>query len=271
MSEPKGLDRKGGVTLWRQIQMILEEQIEGGRLGPGKRLPTEMQMARSFGVNRHTVRRALQALEDQSLIRVEHGRGAFVQEQVIHYPLGKRTRFSEIVSRQSRIPGGRLLSSGEMPADKHMAGKLAVEPGCKLLYLETTHEVDNRAVSICRHHFPLPRFKGLPALYKQTGSITESLKGLGVQDYIRKETRITARMASAQDARHLCQPKSRPILFVTSINLDQDGIPIEYGITRCASDLVQLGGQDLIHCGGRHHTVTAPCVNQMAAVWKNHD
>jgi GntR family phosphonate transport system transcriptional regulator len=234
------LDRKSGVALWRQIQQELENRIATGSLGPGERLPTELQMASEFGVNRHTVRRALQNLEEMGLIRVEHGRGAFVQEQVINYTLGKRTRFSEIISKQSRIPGGRLLSSKEIPADTHLAKHLDIPLGSLVLCLETANEVDGKTVSICHHHFPLPRFDGLLDQYKQTGSITESLKLLGVMDYTRKVTRITARMANAQDARYLSQPKSKPVLYVTAINVDPDGVPIEYGATRCASDLIQV-------------------------------
>jgi GntR family phosphonate transport system transcriptional regulator len=234
------LDRKKGVSLWRQIQLLLEKGIAQGELSPGQQLPTEMELSASLGVNRHTVRRALKSLEDQGLIRIEHGRGAFVQEQVINYPLGKRTRFSEIVSRQSRIPGGRLLGSKELPADNRMARNLEIPLGSKVLCLETVHEVDGRPVTLCRHHFPLPRFSGLLEHYQQTGSITQALKRLGVDDYTRRETRVTARTATAQDARILAQPKSKPILYVTSINVDKMGVPIEFGSTRCASDLLQL-------------------------------
>ena len=240
MAPQRKLDRKAGITLWRQIQLELENRISDGDLQPGQRLPTEMEMAAAFGVNRHTVRRALKTLEDHGLIRVEHGRGAFVQEQVIDYPLGKRTRFSEIVSRQSRIPSGRLISSREIAADSLMAEKLKVPPGARLLCLQTTHEVDGRVVSTSSHHFPLPRFAGLLALYRETGSITKALNRLGVLDYTRKETLVTARAANAQDARHLAQPKSKPILHVTSVNVDPQGVPIEYGVTRIASDLIQL-------------------------------
>ena len=240
MSQKETLDRKKGVALWRQIQLIVEKGIADGELGPGERLPTEMELSGRFGVNRHTVRRALKALEDQGLIRVEHGRGAFVQEQVIHYPLGKRTRFSEILSKQSRIPGGKVLSSQELPADTKVAKNLDIPVGSKVLCIETANQADGRVISICRHHFPLPRFQGLLELYRQTASITESLKLLGVSDYTRKETRITARTATAKDARIFAQPKSKPILYVTSINVDLNGTPIEYGASRCASDLVQL-------------------------------
>ena len=51
-----------GVAQWRQIADTLQADIAGGALGPGAQLPTEARLAARFGVNRHTVRRALEEL-----------------------------------------------------------------------------------------------------------------------------------------------------------------------------------------------------------------
>src|SRR3546814_2442917 len=61
-------------------------------------------------VNRHTLRRGVASLEQEGLLRVEQGRGTFVQERVVDYRLGKRTRFTENILKQSRIPSGELRS-----------------------------------------------------------------------------------------------------------------------------------------------------------------
>ena len=53
-----------------------------------------------FAVNRHTIRRAMGELEQSGLIRIEQGRGTFVQEHAIDYAIGKRTRFSENLRSQ---------------------------------------------------------------------------------------------------------------------------------------------------------------------------
>ena len=49
-------------TVWGVIAEALRSEIAGGARPPGDRLPTEGQLAARFGVNRHTVRRALAAL-----------------------------------------------------------------------------------------------------------------------------------------------------------------------------------------------------------------
>lgn len=54
------------------------EEIVGGGLAAGAKLPTEVELIRSFGVSRTVVREALKVLEEKGLIDVQHGRGAIV-------------------------------------------------------------------------------------------------------------------------------------------------------------------------------------------------
>ncbi|MFC7539728.1 GntR family transcriptional regulator [Siccirubricoccus deserti] len=67
------LARGQGVALWRQIAGSLEAEIAAGGLAPGARLPTEAELTARFRVNRHTVRRAMEELENRGLVRVEQG------------------------------------------------------------------------------------------------------------------------------------------------------------------------------------------------------
>ena len=59
------LSRGSGVALWRQIASQIEEDIAARHFPPGGRLPTEQELATRFEVNRHTLRRAVAALEDK--------------------------------------------------------------------------------------------------------------------------------------------------------------------------------------------------------------
>jgi len=92
------------VVMWQRIAEVLAAEISAGTYPPGSRMPTETALAERFGVNRHTLRQAMGALSDAGLVSVQHGRGTFVRPApVIEYPVGPRTRFSEILSQQSRL------------------------------------------------------------------------------------------------------------------------------------------------------------------------
>ena len=234
------LARMSGVALWRQIEQEIEADIRAKQFGPGDRLPTEAEMSQRFAVNRHTVRRAMLGLQERGLIRVEQGRGSFVQENIVDYRLSRRTRFSENILTLRRDPSGELLRVARLPADKTMAQMLGLRAGEPVLLLETLKSADGRPINLGSHHFPFRRFNGLAEAFKTEGSITAALRKFGVNDYTRKVTRVTARMPEEEEARLLAQPRNRPVLITESVNVDEAGLPIEYGMARFAADRVQF-------------------------------
>ncbi len=230
----------GGVARWRRIERAIAGEIESGLLHSGDRMPTEQALAKRFGVHRHTVRRAMAALAQRGLIRIEQGRGTFVQEDVIDYALGRRTRFSENLLQQQREPSGRSLRALEVPASATVAAALQLVPGSPVALIETLGEADGTPISIGQHFFPLPRFAGIIDRYAETGSVTRALAALSVSDYVRRTTRLTARLPSQEEAAHLRQPPTRPILQSEAVNVDSDGRPVEYGVTKFAGERVQI-------------------------------
>lgn len=234
------LQRREGMALWRQIAETLESDIREGVFAPGKQLPTEAELAGRFAVNRHTVRRGIAFLEQEGLLRVEQGRGTFVQERMVDYKLGKRTRFSENIQKQSRIPSGELVRALVLAADATVAKNLHLRKGAPVVLIENVGKVDGRAISVAAHHFPAKRFPEIIEIYKQTGSITKALAHYGIADYTRKETRITARLPTANECRLLELPRSQPVLVSENINIDPEGRVIEYGWTRMAAERAQL-------------------------------
>src|SRR5258708_7901539 len=87
---------------------------------------------------------------------------------------------------------------------------------------------------------PAERFRGLAELYTQTTSLTAALKELGVPAYTRKVTRLSARLPSEVEARHLGQAAARPVLQAEAVNVDPDGRPLQYSITQFCGDRVEL-------------------------------
>lgn len=62
----------------RRVYLLLRDRIVGGALPPGTRLPSEPELSSANGVSRVTVRRALDGLERDGLIRRQPGAGTFV-------------------------------------------------------------------------------------------------------------------------------------------------------------------------------------------------
>jgi len=237
---PSPLPRGEGVALWRQIMARIEARIGAGELAAGDRLPTEAAMSEAFGVNRHTIRRAMEELAGRGLVRVEQGRGAFVAEDVIEYPLGSRTRFSENIRAQAREPSGRILRLREIEADGRIAELLRIRRGRPVLLALRLGLVNRRPISLGQHHIPLHRFPRAGQLLQAHPSITAMFAAHGLHDYSRRITRITAVMPSAEEAALLQQGRSRPVLLTEAVNIDAEGAPVEVSIARYAAARTQL-------------------------------
>ena len=173
-------------------------------------------------------------------MRIEQGRGTFVQESVVDYRVKQRTRFSENVLNARQEPSGRLLQMREEPAETAVATALELRKGSAVWVIERVGEANGRPINVASHYFPKARFPDLPQTFAEAGSITATLERLGVGDYTRKITRITARAARASDARLLQQPPNKPVLMTEGINVDAGGRPVEYSVGRWASDRVQM-------------------------------
>ncbi|WP_412126325.1 GntR family transcriptional regulator [Streptomyces subrutilus] len=63
---------------YREIMADLQRQIREGVLPAGARLPSEAELAETYGVARGTVRRAVRELEAAGYVRAQQGVGRFV-------------------------------------------------------------------------------------------------------------------------------------------------------------------------------------------------
>lgn len=232
--------RGEGVSAWRQIADGLTADIETGRLGPGARLPSEAELAKRFGVNRHTVRRAIAVLAARGDVRAAQGLGTFVEERRIAYPIGARARFTENVAGAGREASSELLSCRWVAVDPRVASALELAPGAPVLELQTLRSADGIPLAVGLAHVPLPRFEGFERHFAKTGSFTRAFRALGVPDYRRAETTISARIAGVEEANLLQITPGRVVLVTVGVNVDAHGAPIQLMRSAFPVDRVEL-------------------------------
>jgi GntR family transcriptional regulator, phosphonate transport system regulatory protein len=229
-----------GVTLWRRIADDVEQEIAAGVYAIGERLPGEVEIARRFDVNRHTVRRALAELAQRGLVRAERGSGTFVEPGRIAYPIRRRTRFSEIVGANGREVGGTLIADSEEPASGAVAERLHVPVGDLVVRLEILRSADGLPICAATTWLSAKRLPGVAQVYRSKRGMTATLAQFGIRDYRRDSTRISAAAADALDAQRLRTVTGRPLLLVDSVDVLPSGEPVLTSRTRFAPDRVEL-------------------------------
>jgi GntR family transcriptional regulator, phosphonate transport system regulatory protein len=229
-----------GVALWRLVADGIERGIAEGRFAAGEKLPGEMDIAETYRVNRHTVRRALAALAERGLVRAERGSGTYVEMQRLAYPLRSRTRFSEIVGADGREPHGQLIDASQGVASRELAQELRLKIGAPLVRIESVRLADRAPICVATTWLAAERFPGAGEVYAKLRSMTRLLEHFGVRDYRRASTRITAAIVDATDASRLDLALGRPILVTDSTDVDLDGRPLVTKRSRFAAERVEF-------------------------------
>lgn len=237
---------RSGYSAWRLIAEELRREIVGGVRAPGAKLPSEGELADRFGVHRNTVRQAVAALAAEHLVVSRRGSGTFVAEHtVLVHRIGARTRFSDSLGRRGTASGRLLESAAEPAPPAEIAERLALGDRTALR-LETLRVVDGRPISRATHWFVADLVPGFGERYRDTGSITDTLRAVGIDDYMRAATTVSARHATAAEAADLELPAGSVVLITRSLDVLADGTPLQVVITRFVADRVEL---DVGHAG----------------------
>lgn len=235
------MDRDAGVALWRQISDALAGDIANGQFVDGDRLPSEAALAERFGVNRHTVRASIADLVSRDIVQSKRGSGTYIRKHAkLIYPISRRTRFSAATSKQGASRRITVVESMVESASDEVRRALNLSSSSQVERLETISTLDGMPIAKATSCFDASRFRGIGACLRETGSITKSLSGFGVCDYVRANSEVTARNASLDELESLELAPGAVVLCVTSINEDLSGQPIEYGQTAFAAERTAL-------------------------------
>lgn len=147
---------------YRQVADDMREAIKRGTYAPGEALPSQPELARRYGLNQTSINRAIALLRAEGLIRVEHGRGAFVQE----VPRVKRTRrvpqtggsgssFADEMRQAGLEPRTQLVSVTTEPAPEGVAERLAIPKGDPVVVRLRHMFASDRPVQLAASYLPV--------------------------------------------------------------------------------------------------------------------
>ena len=242
---PRGTSNKHhllarGITLWRCIADDFEQMVLVGKYENGEKLPAESEVAARYGVNRHTVRRAMADLATRGMVRTERGSGTYVSTDKLDYRIGQRTRFSEIVAAAGHEAAGRLQGFRIEPANAEIAGRLGLTAGDSVVRLEIVRAADRVPISVATTWLSAARFGDAAKIFRKYSSITRTLEHYGISNYARKWTRISVAFTDAVDAGRLRLSVHRPVMVVESLDVSAEGEPLLTTRGRFAADRVAL-------------------------------
>lgn len=236
-----------GLTLWRQIGNTLSEEIERGDLQPDQRLPSSEALAARFGVNRHTVLKAINHLQSEGKVRIERGRGAFAVVNKLDYDIGSHQLFEQNLAAHNMVPSRTVLAVVECHAPGPVADALKLAKGNQVLLVTTVGEADGMILNYGNHYLASSRLPGISRLFKalegrerQTFSFLSLFEQCGVNELRRKDVTIRSRPPSNEEARYLNIPPIEHVLTTLAVSVGPEDVPLTYAEMAFASSRVSF-------------------------------
>ena len=215
------VERGSGIAVWRQIGESLADDIRNKLYLAGEQLPSEPELAAKFAVNRHTIRRAMGELEQSGLVRIEQAAAPSCRNMPSTTPSASARAFPRTCA--ARACWGTW---------KRWAARRCAPPtspstwACRATPLRASGGQGRKpAHQRVRTLLRRKRFPDFAERLTALKSVSKVYAHYGIDDYTRKWSRITAALPSPEVARLLGQPKTRPILQVEALNVDQQGAP----------------------------------------------
>ena len=76
------------LPLYKKIKLSLKDKIDSGEYLAGETIPSERDLAKVFGTNRATIKKAIQSLCDDGILYTVPGSGTFLKKDDENYMLG---------------------------------------------------------------------------------------------------------------------------------------------------------------------------------------
>lgn len=224
------------VPLYQQVMDDLKGEIARGVYAAGSRIPSEMELAKSYGVGRITVRRAIEELSRAGYLNRQQGRGTFVCAPKLKRKIRQKDdvqSFSDACRVNGMEPGARVISRKMLPADSTEAQFFGVPVGTDLICVERVRTADGVPVMLENNIY----------VYEDNAYLsTAPLSNQSIFEFVRNRTGRTPAFtdpctleiacASPEVARLLAVPVGEPLFYMEAFFFDEQRRPFIIGRQR---------------------------------------
>jgi DNA-binding GntR family transcriptional regulator len=236
----------------RQIADELREQIESGALPPGALMPSEPEVARSYGVSRQTARSALQLLEQQGLVIVRPRRGRIVRStnrlvwHLSEFELPENTGLASSdawetdIEKQGHDPTRQDLEVSTIAPPREIAARLNLDPEKDLCVVRRrVRFIDGKPSITSDDYFDEAVVRGTELAESEDTTREDILKEAGYEQ-VYDADEIIARMPTPGETRRLSINPGIPVVQLTRTAYTADDKPVRVMVAIVPSDLLIL-------------------------------
>lgn len=238
------------VPLADKVKREIVSRIESeGFVGGERRLPSEEELSRLFGVSRSTIRSALTSLEESGIVTRRHGVGTYFNDLGIPPSsvwgwLDEAPTFEDLI-RSSSHTAKTLLCKAEFREADSSAAPLRTEPNASVLWLEKVFYSDNFPIIYSETGIPLelaePEKRELEVMREYFAKPVYEILAECFGSRVHHQTsEIRAILAEQTTARNLEYEVGHPLLSLEEVGYSAEQKPLYHAIHHFRADLVSF-------------------------------
>ena len=214
-----------------RIYNWLREMIDRGRFLADEKLPTEIEIAKKFRVNRMTVRQSMDMLVNEGIVIRKRGKGTFLLKKPdkVNYLLDNIISFEGIAKEHNFKSRYEVIHRSVEIASSEIASCLLIPVGSEVIHLQRLISGNDIPMYIETSYFPYAEFKELleldlnqPAIYSLIAKAANEVK-------LDHSTQVfSASLLTEKEKECLCynQAEQVPCIRQTNIIYNSNDIPM---------------------------------------------
>ncbi len=210
------------VSLVDQVRQGLLDDLLGGTLEPGEKLPNEDKLAERFAVSRATVREAVLGLLEAGYLIRRHGSGTYVTSAPrSRHALDATVSYTAMIRDAGHEPGETVIRKGVRAATELEHTLLGLGDSESVMELERVRLADRRPVIYSRDRIRASLLQGV-ADEALDSSLYEILNEAG-HAVVRARAELIPTLADAKLSRLLEVTRGAPLLHIDQVDYDARG------------------------------------------------
>ncbi|MBC8585271.1 GntR family transcriptional regulator [Youxingia wuxianensis] len=220
--------------IYLQLREVIRAQIEEGEYPPGTSIPSENELAATYGINRLTVRNAISTLVSEGLLKRVQGKGVYV--------IGpKNPRELEAVGGFTPVTQGgnayetRILIKTVRPAREKYASIFGLFPEEEIYYIRRLTKLDGEPVFLEDAYIPKKVLPNLEDIDLKVFSPYEAFEYYGVR-LMRTYQTLDITTLDPREGKMLGVAPQQSVMLFECTSYDQDDRAIEFTRTYVRGD-----------------------------------
>ena len=220
--------RKKVLSLEALLAKEIEYRLETEEYKEKQKLPSERELALEYGVQRLTMRRALQILVQKRCLVSKERSGYFVAPKRIKITLNQYGSITKVIEKMGKTSNIKLLEFDKMKLTDRLAEKTMLAEGTEVYRLLRLRYENRTPVALEKSYIIYELAKDLEEGDVHEKSLYDTLKRKYGLDVDHSNQRVSVVHANGLEAELLKVGPSKPLMKYQGLVYDKKGRLIEY-------------------------------------------